>query len=64
MMNEVKGYYRTRTARKVDDSLSHQKTTAIRVSSDVYELLRSRAFHERTTIREIADEILTKELDY
>lgn len=33
-------------------------TTAIRISSELYELLREKAFYERSTIRQVADDIL------
>lgn len=37
---------------------SQSETTAIRISSDLYELLREKAFFDRTTIRQVADDIL------
>lgn len=33
-------------------------TKAIRISSELYELLREKAFYERSTIRQVADDIL------
>lgn len=43
----------------------HKKseTVPIRVSKEIYELLREKAFYERTTIREIADEIIYEYLN-
>lgn len=41
---------------------THSDTTAIRVSTEVYESLRRKAFFERTTIRKIADDILEEYL--
>ncbi len=38
-------------------------TTAIRISSDLYELLREKAVYNRTTIRQIADDILEEALN-
>lgn len=38
-------------------------TTAIRISTDLYELLREKAFYNRTTIRQIADDILGEALN-
>jgi len=38
-------------------------TTPIRISSDLYELLREKAFYDRTTIRKVADVILDEALN-
>lgn len=38
-------------------------TTPIRISSDLYELLREKAFYDRTTIRKVADAILDDALN-
>lgn len=49
----------------VENSKEHDisnKTTVIRISNENYECLRKVAFHERTTIRKIADEILETKL--
>lgn len=42
---------------------SQSKTTAIRISTDLYELLREKAFYDRTTIRQVADDILDESLN-
>ena len=42
---------------------SQSETTAIRISSDLYELLREKAFFDRTTIRQVADDILDQALN-
>lgn len=52
-----------RNEQKKEDNKSHSGTTAIRISTDNYELLRQIAFYNRTTIREIADDILRKALN-
>ena len=42
---------------------SSSNTTPIRISSNLYELLREKAFYERTTIRKVADGILDEALN-
>ena len=39
-----------------------QDTTVIRISHKNYELLRQKAYYTRSTIRQIADDILEEEL--
>jgi len=41
----------------------NSNTTPIRISSDLYELLREKAFYDRTTIRKVADGILDEALN-
>ena len=41
-----------------DDNKKRSETTAIRISSELYELLREKAFYDRSTIRQVADDIL------
>lgn len=41
---------------------THSDTTAIRISTEIYESLRKKAFFDRTTIRQVADDILEEHL--
>lgn len=49
-------------AEKMNGTVDTKETTVIRISNKNYEYLRREAFEKRTTIRQIADEILEDEL--
>lgn len=38
-------------------------TTAVRISTEYYEILRQKAFNEKTSVRQLVDEILAEKLD-
>ena len=48
---------RNRKYKKETKDTNQSGTTAIRISSNLYELLREKAFYERTTIRKVSDDI-------
>lgn len=54
---------RNRKHKKETKDTNQSGTTAIRISSNLYELLREKAFYERTTIRKVADDILDEALN-
>ena len=58
-MNNIKRQTFSKDNKKVSSS---SNTTPIRISN-LYELLREKAFYERTTIRKVADGILDEALN-
>jgi len=59
-LNNIKRQTFSKDNKKVSSS---SNTTPIRISSNLYELLREKAFYERTTIRKVADGILDEALN-
>ena len=61
-MNKVKNKSKQNKISIDMNKKTHTDTTAIRISTDIYESLRKKAFFDRTTIRQVADDILKQHL--
>lgn len=44
-------------------STDKSNTTAVRIGTEYYEILRTQAFNEKTSVRRLIDEILAEKLD-